>query len=158
MEFKSILILIKTNHFYNLPKYIFRSCIWGIVGRFASRNWRWKKLQKIQAYLWRCSGKELLDKLLWNELDHRQAQIHGQEMANPDRSICWCKNNRWIPCSSILYWFHLKAKPNNTKNLLCPISAGMKLYLFFDVISLKTLSVGVKLLYSKQLNEIIVIF
>ena len=122
----SILISTKINYFHYLPKYIFRSCIWGIVGRFASRNWRWKKLQKIQAYLWRCSGKELLDKLLWNELDHRQAQIHGQEMANPDRSICWCKNNRWIPCSSILYWFHFKAKPNHTKNLLCPISTGIK--------------------------------
>ena len=49
-------------------------------------------------------------------------------MANIDRSICWCQNYWWIPCESILHWFHIKTEPDYAKNLLCPIATGTHYY------------------------------
>merc|ERR1719150_1094320 len=72
----------------------------------------------------RSSRQKLFDPILWNEFDNRQTSIHGEEMANFDRSLRRCKNDRRISFASFLHWIHSEATAIDQETLLCSESAN----------------------------------
>ena len=80
-------------------------------------------LQEVQAPVRGCPGQELPDQLPRHELDHRQAQVHGQEVADPHRGSRRRQDHRRIPLEVLLHRLHPEAVAD-PEVLLRPEPAG----------------------------------